>query len=79
MISENNQLAGRVLGIEVDDVVVQVRMSVGHYRLISIISSDLASDLQLKTGDNVVALVKSSQVTILRSQIQALLIATVPY
>jgi molybdopterin-binding protein len=69
MISENNQLAGRILGIEVDGVVAQVTMSVGQYRLTSIISSDLASDLQLKTGDNVVALVKSSRVMILRSQI----------
>jgi molybdopterin-binding protein len=69
MISENNQLAGRILGIEVDGVVAQITMSVGQYRLTSIISSDLASDLRLKTGDNVVALVKSSQLMILRSQI----------
>jgi molybdopterin-binding protein len=68
-ISESNQLAGRILGIEVDGVVTQVTMSVGRYRLTSIIPSDLASDLRLKTGDNVVALVKSSQVTILRNQI----------
>jgi molybdopterin-binding protein len=69
MISENNQLAGRILGIEVDGVVAQIAMSVGQYRLTSIISSDLASDLRLKTGDNVVALVKSSQVMILRNQV----------
>jgi molybdopterin-binding protein len=69
MISENNQLAGRILGSEVDGAVAQVTMSVGPYRLTSVISSDLASDLRLKTGDNVVALVKSSQLMILRSQI----------
>ena len=69
MISENDQLAGRILGIEVDGVVAHITMSVGQYRLTSIISSDLASDLRLKAGDNVVALVKSSQLMILRSQI----------
>ena len=69
MISESNQLAGRILGIQVDGVVAQVTMSVGRYRLTSIISSELASDLHLKTGDNVVALVKSSQVMILRNQV----------
>jgi molybdopterin-binding protein len=68
MISESNQLAGRIVGIQVDGVVAQVTMSVGRYRLTSIISSELASDLHLKTGDNVVALVKSSQVMILRNQ-----------
>jgi excisionase family DNA binding protein len=30
MISENNQLAGRILGIEVDGVVAEVTMSVGR-------------------------------------------------
>jgi molybdopterin-binding protein len=69
MISESNQLAGRILGIQVDGVVAQVTMSVGRHRLTSIISSELASDLHLKTGDNVVALVKSSQVMILRNQV----------
>ena len=32
MISESNQLAGRILGIQVDGVVAQVTMSVGRYR-----------------------------------------------
>jgi molybdopterin-binding protein len=40
-----------------------------YFRLTSIITVDVASDLRLKIGDNVVALLKSSQVMILRSQI----------
>jgi molybdopterin-binding protein len=78
MISESNQLAGRILGIQVDGVVAQVTMSVGRNRLTSIIASELASDLHLKTGDNVAALVKSSQVMILRNQVYAFLIAKGP-
>ena len=40
-----------------------------YFRPTSIITVDGASDLRLKIGDNVVALLKSSQVMILRSQI----------
>lgn len=69
MISESNQLAGRILGIQVDGVVAQVTMSIGRYRLTSIISSELACDLHLKTGDKLVPLVQSSQVMILRNQV----------
>jgi molybdopterin-binding protein len=68
-ISESNQLAGRILELKVDGLVAQVTISVGDYRLTSIISADAASDLRLKIGDNVVALLKSSQVMILRNQI----------
>jgi len=68
-ISESNQLAGRILELKVDGLVAQVTISVGDYRLTSIISADAASDLRLKIGDNVVALLKSSEVMILRNQI----------
>jgi molybdopterin-binding protein len=40
-----------------------------YFRLTSIITVDAASDLRLKIGDKVVALLKASQVMILRSQI----------
>jgi excisionase family DNA binding protein len=46
-ISESNQLAGRILGIEVDGLIARVTISVGEYRLTSIITSELASDLHL--------------------------------
>ncbi len=67
-ISESNQLVGRILGIKVDGLVAHVTISVGDYRLTSIITADAASELRLKIGDNVVALLKSSQVMILRNQ-----------
>ena len=68
-ISESNQLVGRILGIKVDGLIAQVTISVGDYRLTSIITAGAASELRLKIGDNVVALLKSSQVMILRNQI----------
>jgi molybdopterin-binding protein len=68
-ISESNQLIGRILKISVDGLIAQVTISIGDYRLTSIITADAASDLRLKIGDTVVALLKSSQVMILRNQI----------
>jgi molybdopterin-binding protein len=67
-ISESNQLVGRILGIKVDGLVAQVTISIGDYRLTSIITAYAASELRLRIGDNVVALLKSSQVMILRNQ-----------
>ncbi len=68
-ISESNQLVGRILELKVDGLIAQVAIAIGDYRLTSIITADAASELRLKIGDNVVALLKSSQVMILRNQI----------
>jgi molybdopterin-binding protein len=68
-ISESNQLVGRILGIRVNGLVAQVTISIGDYRRTSIITANAASELRLKIRDNMVALLKSSQVVILRNQI----------
>ena len=68
-ISESNQLVGRILGVRVNGLVAQVTISIADYRRTSIITADAASELRLKIGDNMVALLKSSQVVILRNQI----------
>lgn len=67
-ISESNQLVGRILELKVDGLIAQVAIAIGDYRLTSIITADAASELRLKIGDTVVALLKSSQVMILRNQ-----------
>jgi molybdopterin-binding protein len=68
-ISESNQLVGRILELKVDGLIAQVAITIGDYRLTSIITADAASELRLKIGDTVVALLKSSQVMILRNQL----------
>jgi molybdopterin-binding protein len=68
-ISESNQLVGRILGFKVDGLIAEVTISTGTYRLTSIITADAASELRLKIGDNVVALLNSSQVMIVRKQV----------
>jgi len=68
-ISESNQLVGRILAIKASGLVAQVTISIGDHRLTSIVSADVAAELGLRIGDSVVALMKASQVTILRNQI----------
>lgn len=68
-ISEGNQLLGRVLEITVDGLIAQVTILVGDHELTSLITADVVSELELKTGDNVITLLKSSQIMILREPI----------
>ena len=67
-ISESNQLVGRILELKVDGLIAQVAIAIEDYRLTSIITAEAASELRLKVGDTVVALLKSTQVLILRNQ-----------
>ena len=68
-ISEGNQLLGRVLGTKVDGLIAQVTILVGDHELNSIITADEVSELELKMGENVITLLKSSQIMILREPI----------
>jgi len=65
-ISETNQLLGRILEIRVDGLMAQVRILAGNQELTSLITADAATELGLRTGTNVVALLKSSQIMILQ-------------
>ena len=68
-ISESNQLQGRPLEIRVDGLMAQVRMMAGGHELTTLIPANAAKALRLKPGDNLVALLKSSQIMILREPV----------
>jgi molybdopterin-binding protein len=68
-ISESNQLLGRTLQIKVDGVIAQITILAGEYELTSLITTDAVSELELRTGDDVIALLKSSQIMILREPV----------
>jgi len=68
-ISESNQLFGRILEIKVDGLMAQVTILAGDNELTSLITADAASELGLRTGDDVIALLKSSQIMILRKPV----------
>jgi molybdopterin-binding protein len=65
-ISGRNQLVGRVLEIKVAGLMAQVRLSIGGQIITSIITADAVAEMGLKKGDTAAALIKSTEVMIVR-------------
>ncbi len=65
-ISGRNQLMGRVLELKFDGLFAQVTLAIGEQHITSIITADAAKELRLKVGDRAAALIKSTEVMILR-------------
>jgi molybdopterin-binding protein len=65
-ISGRNQLMGRVLELKFDGLLAQVTLAIGEQHITSIITADAARELRLKVGDRAAALIKSTEVMILR-------------
>ena len=65
-ISGRNQLIGRVMEVKYSGLLAQVRLAVGEQQITSIITADAAKEMRLKPGDRAAALIKSTEVMILR-------------
>ena len=65
-ISGRNQWMGRVLELKFDGLLAQVTLAIGEQHIPSIITADAARELRLKVGDRAAALIKSTEVMILR-------------
>lgn len=65
-VSGRNQLVGRIVELKIDGLLAQVRLSIGGQIITSIITSDAAREMRLKKGDTVAALIKSTEVMVLR-------------
>lgn len=66
-ISGRNKLAGKVSEIRFDGLLAQVVIDVGEgQQMVSIITADSARSLELKKGANVFALVKATEVMVIR-------------
>jgi len=66
MISGRNQLIGRVLEVKYSGLLAQVRMAIGEQHITAIITADAAKEMRLKPGERAAALIKSTEVMILR-------------
>jgi molybdopterin-binding protein len=66
-ISGRNQLVGRVTEIKVSGLIAQVSLSIGGQHITSIITADAVREMRLKVGDKAAALIKSTEVMILRA------------
>ena len=65
-VSGRNQLAGKIVGIQVEGLLAEVVVSIGGGHVTSIITANAVRELQLKKGDSVAALIKSTDVMIER-------------
>lgn len=65
-ISGRNQLVGRVTQIKIDGLLAEVRISIGGQHVTSIITADAVREMRLRVGDTAAALIKSTEVMLLR-------------
>ena len=66
-ISGRNQLIGRVTQVKVSGLMAQVTLSIGGQRITSIITADAVREMRLKPGQTAAALIKSTEVMIVRA------------
>jgi len=65
-ISGRNQLFGRVMDVKYSGLLAQVRLKIGEQEITAIITADAAKEMRLKAGERAAALIKSTEVMILR-------------
>jgi molybdopterin-binding protein len=65
-ISGRNQLVGRVVELKVSGLMAQVKLSIGDQVITSIITADAVREMGLRLGDTAAALIKSTEVMIVR-------------
>lgn len=66
VISGRNQLVGRITKLQTEGLLTKVVLDVGGQSVTSIITSDAARDLELKVGETAAALIKATEVMIIR-------------
>lgn len=66
VISGRNQLVGRIIKLQTVGLLTKVVLDVGGQSVTSIITSDASRDLELKVGETAAALIKATEVMIIR-------------
>lgn len=68
-ISARNRLKGVVKSVEKNDIVAKVKVEVNVPAVITaLISTEAVNDLKIKTGDNVEAVIKATEVMIAKEK-----------
>jgi molybdopterin-binding protein len=65
-ISGRNQLLGNVVEVRTEGLLAQIKLSIGGQRITAIITAEAARELGLHKGETVAALIKATEVMILR-------------
>jgi molybdopterin-binding protein len=66
MLSARNQFKGKVKSVKLGDVVAEVVVTVGAIEIVSVITRTSAEQMGLKVGDEVTAVIKSTEVLLAR-------------
>ncbi len=62
--SARNQLSGHVVSVTLGNVMAQVEIRVGDNRVVAAITRESAVELDLNEGDEVVAIIKATDVMV---------------
>jgi molybdopterin-binding protein len=63
-LSARNQLRGRVIALQTEGLMAEVRIGIGDQELVAVITRSSAERLGLKVGELAVAVIKSTEVMI---------------
>ena len=66
-VSGRNQLVGRIDAVRISGLMAEVMISIGGQQITSIITARSAREMHLKPGQTAAALIKATEVMILRS------------
>jgi len=66
MLSARNQFKGTIKSVQLGQVMAEVVISVGDIEVVSLISKVSAEKMGLKTGDQATAIVKATEVMVLK-------------
>jgi len=66
MISARNQLSGTIKSVKLGTIMAEVILTVGSVELVSVITRESAERMKLKAGDSASAVIKSTEVMILK-------------
>ncbi len=64
--SGRNQLVGKIVEVKISGLLAKVVLSIGDQQITSIITADAAREMQLRKGQTAAALMKSTEVMIVR-------------
>jgi molybdopterin-binding protein len=65
-VSGRNQLVGRIDSVRISGLMAEVKISIGGQQITSIITATSAREMRLKKGQTAAALIKATEVMIIR-------------
>ncbi len=65
-VSGRNKLVGRVTAIKRDTIMAQIDINIGSHRITAVITRDALDELGLRIGDTAMALVKATEVMVVK-------------